>query len=113
MEQKSDDFCQTVIRNSNADTRLYECEQTAMLKRRHPSDESHSQIVVPETLRKRLLYKAHYFLPAGHPGQNRMYYNLHRVYYWKQMVVDINAAVRNCHSCAKNRVQLRRHLNRL
>ena len=39
------------------------------------------QIVLPETLRPRVLDLAHYSKLAGHPGQTRMYPHLRSAYY--------------------------------
>ena len=50
---------------------------------------------------------------AGHPGLNRMYYHIRKVYYWPHLAADVAATVRNCHSCARNRVKRRRHTNYL
>lgn len=50
---------------------------------------------------------------AGHPGQSRMFYTFSCTYNWPHMAVDISAIVRNCHSFARHRVKLRKHLNRL
>ena len=42
-----------------------------------------------------------------------MYYILTRTYYWPHMAVAVAATVRNCLNCAKNRVRVRKTLNRL
>ena len=70
--QRTDDFCQTIIRSIDGRSRFYEDSTTGLLKRRHPSTEDLVQIVVPKTLRSRLLHLAHHAVPAGHPGQNRI-----------------------------------------
>ena len=41
---------------------------------------------------------------AGHPGQTRMYYKVRRTYCWQPMDANIFATVRNCTTCAKNRL---------
>ena len=66
------------------------------------------QVVLPESLRPRLLQLAHYAIVAGNPGLNGMYYHIRRHYYWPHLAADVAATVRNCASCAKNRVKLRR-----
>ena len=111
--QKNDDFCQTTIRSIDDKSRFFEDATTGLLKRRHPRDEGLVQVVVPKSLRSRLLHLAHHALPAGHPGQNRMYYTLRRWYYWPHMASDVMHEVRSCGPCAKNRLRLRKHLNRL
>lgn len=42
-----------------------------------------------------------------------MYHVLRRSYYWPQMAVDVAATVRNRPHCARNRVRLRKKLNRM
>ena len=111
--QRSDSFCQTVLsRQGSRDTAFFE-DTDGVLKRHPRLDLVRAQIVLPETLRPRLLTLAHHSLPAGHPGQNRMYYTVRQTYYWPQMAADVAATVRNCRKCARNRILLRRHLNRL
>ena len=71
------------------------------------------QIVLPETLRPRILDLAHYSKFAGHPGQTRMYRHLRGTYYWPQMAADFYKTVRMCNACAKNRVKLRKRTHTL
>lgn len=108
--QKADEFSQTVLhrQSERSDSRFFEDHQ-GLLRRKHPTDPACLQIVLPETLRPRLLRLAHYAKLAGHPGQTRMYETLRRVYYWLHMAADIHATVRNCGSCARNRLKLRKH----
>ena len=84
-----------------------------MLKLRHPFDPEIVQVVVPRTLRARLLQLCHNPAIAGHSGHNRMYHALRRAYYWPHLAVDVASTVRGCRTCAMNRVKLRKHLNRL
>ena len=112
-EQRLDDFCQTILaRQEKRDSAFFE-DSDGILKRRPHREPQLAQIVLPHSLRPRLLTLAHHSLLAGHPGQNRLYYTLRLTYYWPQMSVDIAATVRDCRSCARNRIRLRRHLNRL
>ena len=113
-EQRADDFCQTVLsrQDRKRDSNFFE-DTDGLLKRKHPFERDIVQIVFPKTLRARLLSLTHDPVVAGHPGQNRMYYILRRMYYWPHMAVDVAATVRNCLHCAKNRVRSRKTLNRL
>ena len=88
-------------------------DHQGVLKRRHPFDPGIVQVVVPRTLRARLLRLCHNPAIAGHPGQNRMDYVLPREYYWPHLAADVAAMVRGCRTCTMNRVKLRKHLNRL
>ena len=112
--QRTDDFCQTVMTRQHMlrDSRFFE-DRYGVLRRVDPYDEAGSQIVVPQTLRARILSLAHYPKLAGHPGQTRMYYTLRRGYYWPHMAADVFDTVRNCHQCAKNRIRLRKRTNPL
>ena len=84
-----------------------------LLRRQHPREAGIEQIVLPDTLRPRVLQLAHHAKLAGHPGQTRMYYHVRRTYYWPHMAADIFETVRNCTTCAKNRFKLRKRKNPL
>ena len=71
------------------------------------------QIVLPETLRPRVIDLAHYSKLAGHLGQTRMYHHVRSTYYWPQMAADIYRTVRTCNACARNRVNLRKRMHPL
>ena len=80
-EQRVDDFCQTVLarQSDSCDSAFFE-DQQGVLKRRQPFDPVIVQVVVPRTLRARLLRLCHNPAIAGHPVQNRMYFALRREY---------------------------------
>lgn len=112
--QRFDDFCQTVlaIQSETKDSRFFE-DENGVLRRTNPHDEESPQVVVPSTLRSRLLSIAHNSKLAGHSGQKRMYYTLRGMYYWPHMAADIFNTVRNCHGSVKNRIRLRKKTNPL
>ena len=113
-EQRVDDFCQTVLarQSESKDSAFFE-DHHGVLKRRNPSKPDIEQVVVPRTLRGRLLRLCHNPAIAGHQGQNHMYHALRREYYWPHLAADVASIVRGCRTCAMNRVKLRKHLNRL
>ena len=112
-EQRVDDFCQTVLARQSEfwDSASFEDRQRVR-KRRHPSDPDIVQVVVPGTLRARLLRLCHNPAIAGHPGQNCMCSAFRREYYWPQLTADVALTVRGFRTCGMNRVKLRKHLNR-
>ena len=112
--QSTDDFCQTVLsrKSRNLCTHFFEGND-GLLRRRHPTDSEIVQIVLPDTLRPRVLDLAHHTTLAGHPGQTRMHRHIRETYYWPQMVTDICKTIRNCTNCAKNRVKLRKRTHPL
>ena len=112
--QRYDDFCQTILarQNHHRDSAFFE-DDYGILRRRHPTINGLEQIVLPETLRPRILDLAHYSKFAGHPGQTRMYRHLRATYYWPQMAADAYKTVRTCKTCAKNRVKLRKRTHPL
>ncbi len=71
------------------------------------------QIVVPLTLRSKILNMAHYLPISGHPGGRKLYKAIRRDYYWPCLVLDAYAFVRNCAECAKERVRLRKRSTNL
>ena len=66
------------------------------------------QLVVPESLRPRVLNFTHHATLGGAPGGRKLYNTLRKGYYWPSMALDAYATVRNCAECARNRVKLRR-----
>ena len=112
--QATDEYCRSVLdrRNKLLGTRFF-VDRYGVLRREDPQDPDNSQVIVPEVLRPRLLSLAHNSPMAGHPGQTRMYYTLRQAYYWPSMAADIYSTVRSCHSCARNRIRLRKKTNPL
>ena len=47
----------------------------------------------------------HFTPMGGHPGQTRMYAKMRRVFYWPHMAADVSAIVRDCASCARERLK--------
>ena len=73
--------------------------------------EAFPHIVIPQTLKPRVLYISHHSKLAPHPGGRKMYATLRRFLYCPSMAVDVYAVPRNGVSCAKNRISLRQHRN--
>lgn len=108
-EQTKDDFCNGILSKlESEDSVIYKVNDKGLLVRVSPVDKS-EQIVVPLTLRQKVLHLSHFPRMMGHPGGTRMYHTLRRAYYWPSMAVDVYATVRMCTSCAKERVTLRKH----
>ena len=93
---KTDSFCQTVLarQSKRIDLAFFE-GPGGQLRRRHSREPDIEQVVLPNTLRPRVLQLAHHAKLARHPGQTGMYYNVHRTYYWPHMPADIFATLRN------------------
>ena len=73
----------------------------------------HEQIVVPQSLRPRVLHIYHYARLSGHPGGRKLYHAIKRHFYWPALAVDCYATVRRCATCAKNRLKLRQNTSTL
>ena len=112
-EQKGDAFCLQVLAEQDSRHRHFHEGPKGILRRRHPVQPDLVQIVLPKVLRPRVLRLCHYSLLAGDPGLNRMYYHIGWIYYWPHMAADVATTVRNCASCVRNRVKLRKHTNHL
>ncbi|CDF36773.1 unnamed protein product [Chondrus crispus] len=67
------------------------------------------QVVIPQSLRDRILGLSHYAKLAGHPGDRKLYKTLRRYFYWPTMALDCYAAAKNSAECARERVKLRRN----
>jgi len=81
-EQRADEFCQNVLARQSAakDSAFFE-DEDGLLRRKATLDNA-IQMVVPKSLRPRLLAMSHQSVIAGHPGQNKMYETMRRTYYW-------------------------------
>jgi Integrase zinc binding domain/Integrase core domain len=73
-----------------------------------PSDGS-KQVVVPKSLRYKILYLEHYPTAVANPGSHIMFRTMRRSFYWPLMVEDVYETVRKCDACARNRISERRH----
>jgi len=71
------------------------------------------QLVIPESLRERILTLEHRGTVSAHPGVNRMYYAMSRRYYSPSMVTDIYNTISTCTTFAQNRLSLRRRTSPL
>jgi len=68
-----------------------------------------NQLVIPKSLRERVLTLEHHATVASHPGMNRMYYPMRKAYYWPSMVTDIHTTITKSTTCAQNCLALRPH----
>ena len=57
------------------------------------------RIYVPLSIRHELLEEAHHSKFAIHPGNNKMYHNIKRQYWWNGMKKDIAKYVARCMTC--------------
>ena len=106
-EQAADEYCQWARREMDRHTQgvsPFAINQHGVLTRRSNLDGS-LQVIVPVSLRQRLLQIAHNASTAGHPGRAKLYQTMRRAFYWPSMTVDIHHLVENCTSCAKNRIK--------
>ena len=113
-EQRNDTFCQKRLAELDQGLRYspFHINEHGVLIRKSPLDET-TQVVVPLSLRPRLLHLQHVPPSAGHPGGRRMYATLRHHYYWPHMAADTYDFVKNCDKCAQERITLRRHASKL
>ena len=57
-------------------------------------------MVIPESLRERILTHEHHATVAAYPGMNRMYYATQHRYYWPSKVTEIYNTISKCTTCA-------------
>ena len=53
------------------------------------------QVVIPQSLKERVLGLSHYAKLAGHPGGRKLYKTLRRHFYWPSMALDCYAVAKN------------------
>ena len=106
-EQRTDEYCQSVLTMQVGRKKsLFFEDDYGVLCRQHPREPGLEQIVLPSSLRHRVLRLAHHHPLAGHPGHTRLQKRLRRTYYWPQMAADAAMTVRECVPCSKNRIRL-------
>ena len=109
LAQESDAFCKVIrSRLNGGDDLPFAVDDRGFLSR---YVEAFPQIVIPQTLKPRVLYISHHAKLAAHRGGRKMYATLRRFLYWPSMAVDVYVVPRNCVSCAKNRISLRKLWN--
>jgi len=108
--QAADPECQAIkkaLEDGAPSANSYSHNEQGMLIRKAP--DWINQIYVPTALRGKILHMAHHTATAGHPGGTRMYLTLRQSFYWPSMALDAHNTVRSCVSCAKNRINLKKH----
>jgi len=105
--QQTDDYCVEMTKRVERGTAkaFFLNEHHALYRRTLYGN----QLVIPKSLRDRVLTLAHHATVAAHPGMNRMNYTMRKAYYWPSMVTDIHSTITKCTTCAQNRLALRRH----
>jgi Integrase zinc binding domain/Integrase core domain/RNase H-like domain found in reverse transcriptase len=97
--QETDDYCQS-YRNKEG----WEEDSNGLLMRVSPLDNV-AQIIVPQSMRERLLTLGHYPKSAGHPGGDRLFRTIRREFYWPAMAADCRAFVSRCPSRAAKQLK--------
>ena len=109
--QHSDNFCTDIARRLNEGVVLpFSHDENGLLVR---AAFQSPQIVVPQELKKRVLFLNHYPSLAGHPGGRKLYHRIRRHFYWPALAIDCYATVRNCPDCARNIIKLRKNVGSL
>lgn len=75
--------------------------------------EAGTHIVLPHSLKARVLYITHDEKLEGNYGGRKFYYLLWQKYYWPDLAVDAYNTVHRCPTCEKNRIKLRRNISEL
>ena len=77
----TEEFCQNVLsrQRRNLDPHFFEGND-GLLRRQHPTDSEIVEMLLPDTLRPRVLNLAHHTILAGHSGQTRMHRNIRETY---------------------------------
>jgi transposase InsO family protein len=106
-EQATDDLCRILSEKGTVTEDL-----RGVLCRISPLDGS-SQMLIPETLRERLMALFHLPRVAGHTGFSKMYQQMRQLFYWPRMAADITCYVSRCPSCVKKSLKVSRKTTRL
>ena len=112
-EQAKDKYCKYIRQEiAEGNDNRFMIDQHGVLTRRSPLDQS-LQMIVPESLRERLLDVAHSAPTSAHPGRSKMYQTMRRHFYWPSMTVDIHQWVDRCDACAKNRIKEQKNVYKM
>ena len=90
--------------------RVIDVNSYGIIVRKAPLDGC-EQILVPRSLRPRVLHLEHYPKSIGHPGVTKMFATMRQRYFWRNMYKDVEETIRQCTPCAKNRVQERKRVS--
>jgi Integrase zinc binding domain len=104
-EQERDAECSDVF-NQRGELSPIDINDDGLLVRKAPLD-GVEQIVIPLSLRGRLLHLAHYPKTAGRPGVTRVFRSMRKRFFWRSMYTDVAAVVRNFSVCAQNFIKER------
>ena len=114
LEQRTDEFCQTIMAEQiGRKGSIFFEDDDGVLCRQNLREPGNDQVVLPKSLQARVLRLSHYHVQSGHPGQTRMHRRLRRKFYWPHMAADVATTVHECESCAKNRIRLMKQANKL
>jgi Integrase zinc binding domain len=86
-EQADDPECQSFKAASSLNG-LYDLDERGVLIRIAPSDGS-KHVVVPKSLRSKVLYLEHCPKAVSHPAAHLMFRNMRRSLYWPHMAEDV------------------------
>ncbi|CDF32470.1 unnamed protein product [Chondrus crispus] len=109
-EQAVDPFCNCIKEEMDAGkVRTFSMETEELEGTLCRTAAEFVQVVIPQSVRDRVLGLSHYAKLAGHPGGRKLYKTLRRYFYWPTMALDCYAVAKNCAACARERVKLRRN----
>jgi len=95
------------ILHFNRLTKAYHFVEHGMLKRKHYR--YGTQLVVPDSMKMKILFLEHDTHFKAHPGVNTMKVQVRRRYYWKNMDEDIEQYVNSCEGCQLGKAKLSKH----
>jgi len=103
--QAGDGYCKEIVKALNVGRRIPLFKDPGKVLRRRAAPDGAHQVVVLTSLQEQVLHMEHDMTLAGHPGESRMYAAMRRYYYWVGMAADVFSYVRQCDSCARQRVR--------
>jgi len=102
--QKADNYCKNILlkirdKSNNIKSSLFSFVDGVL--------HFQKRIIIPSSLRARLLKSFHDAPTSGHQGVDRTFEKLRRNYWWPNMKKDISNYVASCDVCCRNKI--RRH----
>ena len=113
-EQRADTSFRKLIDSLESDPAyalhpVYALDSDGILCKLRRDGERNDRIVVPLSLRQRILSVNHDSPFSGHAGVQRTYQRLRKDFYWPKMFNDVQRYCRECVSCAQRKPDFRKH----
>jgi transposase InsO family protein len=107
MEQKDDPKILKILQKIKTDSeyqKIFSIDEDEILYRNRTSNTDNDQLMVPESMKRKILKSYHDLPYAAHGGIARTYGLIKNLFYWNGMYTDIKNYIESCLSCNSKKV---------